>query len=72
MGEYDLTVIDGWERYRTVNYIALHPDYDYYTHHADVALLRLGFFILYSDRIGVLKLPDWKSAEEDVANDGEA
>ncbi|KAK8376905.1 hypothetical protein O3P69_010089 [Scylla paramamosain] len=59
LGEYDLTVDEGWERTRCVNYIVLHPEYDYYTHHADVALIRLGFYIFYSQRIGTLKLPPW-------------
>lgn len=58
--------MDGYERFRRVNLISLHPNYDQYTRHADVALLRLAFFVFYSERIDVLQLPVWcyKSGEE--------
>lgn len=70
LGEYDLTVHEGWERNRGVNYIALHPDYDYYSHHADVALMRLCFYVFYSQRIGTLQLPSWWNAMANEASDG--
>ncbi|XP_045120935.1 anionic trypsin-like isoform X1 [Portunus trituberculatus] len=69
LGEYDLTVNEGWERTRCVNYIALHPDYDYYSHHADVALVRLSLYILYSQRIGTLELPPWWQKETNDPQD---
>ncbi|XP_050711883.1 trypsin-1-like [Eriocheir sinensis] len=64
LGEYNMAEIDGFERFRRLSLIMLHPDYDPYTHNADIAILRLSFYVLYSERIDVLKLPAWKFEEE--------
>lgn len=72
LGEYDLTQTEGYEKHRWVTHIALHPDFDYYTHHADVALLKLSILVFYNERINVLSLPDWKSPHDhkpDTGND---
>ena len=69
LGEYDLTLDEGWERRRWVTFIVVHPEYDYYTHHADVALVRLGFYVFYSQRIGILQLPDRTSTKKDVTHE---
>ncbi|XP_045583796.1 trypsin-1 [Procambarus clarkii] len=60
VGEYDMSVQEGWERTRNVWKVEVHPRYDEYTHDFDVALVEMLFPVGFNERIRPLPLPNRK------------
>ncbi|KAK7076925.1 hypothetical protein SK128_018039 [Halocaridina rubra] len=58
LGEYDLNEEDEyWESQKLIVQVVIHPDYDYFTHNYDIALLRVFPSIDFNSRIQPLPLP---------------